>query len=366
MTDKEWDEINDIGDDITRLEKAGIFEALASDNPYSLLTNKKQKALLLEAIPSKGKSTYQNVLRLVAKILADTRSKKQRSFNIDSMLLGLEQGKLQWMEVILWAWSVIGEHAPAIADPETGLVSNNHNNTGGNGQGSGSHKPINPNHPPFNHVQEVFDYIHSKNYPACKGPPCQHYLGNKPGVPIEGQYPDGEPATWVRHMWEVWHKREHPTCDGKWAAQGNGKWCIHQPGGGYHEGWKGWDDLPDNMQEVWWKKLHNEKNLGEKCPGTWERNLHRFPESNGYCPHHPKYPGVQKPVVNLGDDYQWIKDNQVLAWLPEDPTDPNKGGHLVIQTHQGSTINITRDKDGNYLVNGHPPTEEDKHKWDDF
>ena len=167
----------------------------------------------------------------------------------------------------LVGWSVIGEHAPAIADPETGIVSNNHNNTGGNGQGSGSHKPINPNHPPFNHVQEVFDYIHSKNYPACKGPPCQHYLGNKPGVPIEGQYPDGEPATWVRHMWEVWHKREHPTCDGKWAAQGNGKWCIHQPGGGYHEGWKGWDDLPDNMQEVWWKSSTTKRTLVRSALG---------------------------------------------------------------------------------------------------
>lgn len=365
LTEKEWDDLNDIGEDIDKLEAAGIFEALASDDPFSILTNKKQKALLLESIPSVGNSMYPNVLRMIATTLANTRPRKLRSLNIDSMLRGLEQGKLQWMEVILWAWSVIGEQAPVKADPETGMVSNNHN-SGGDSNNNRPGRPGGNNHPPFNHVQDAFDYVHSKNYPSCKGPPCQHYLGDNVGAPIDGKYPDGDAATWVRQMWEVWHKREHSTCDGKWAANGKGKWCIHQPGGGYHENWTGWDDLPDSMQETWWRKLHNPVNLGETCPGTWERNLHRFPESNGYCPHHPKYPGTQKPVVDLGEDYEWIKDNQVLAWLPEDPTDPNKGGHLTIQTHGGQVINITRDPNGDYLVNGRPPSDDDKAKWDDF
>ena len=205
-----------------------------------------------------------------------------------------------------------GNHKPGGHKPG----GNNNNNGGGSGGGNNNNKPdwINSgeNKLSFKEWRKRYKAIHDKKYPKCQGPPCQHF-GNGPHNGI-GDQNTGSKMTWMEYMWNKHHKKYYPNCRGTYMGgrRPGGTWCEHQPGGNK---WGGLDEIDvdqikgnEKFWKPYWTRYHNAAFPG--CPGQWERDLrdHRFPDTNGYCEHHPFYPGNSNPDVDMPEQGVPIRD----------------------------------------------------------
>ena len=213
---------------------------------------------------------------------------------------------------------------------------NNNNNRpgrpgGGNNNGNRPIGNLDPNHIPdrpdnINMHPADRDYrdryqarqwrqdLHDAQYPNCSGPPCQHYGHG----PENGRHPDGSPADWTQTMWEAYHKKMYPTCNGKWNAKGNGRYCKHQPpqfdpnynGSGADNKWNAIDERTKKHYFNKWHAYHIDT---AECPGRWDPNPGhpQLKATNGYCCHHPEYENNLPPEWRRPDDMPDRRQNIV-------------------------------------------------------
>ncbi len=188
----------------------------------------------------------------------------------------------------------------------------------------------------FKSMWKTYKKWHDQTHPTCKGPPCQH-IGNGPhnGINPNG----GTRYTWMEAMWEAHHAANYPKCRGTYMGtrRPGGVWCEHQPGGNKFNGFDDLDfeDIKAN-EKVWksyWTRYHQHAFPG--CKGKWQRNLDPvkgFPDSDGYCIHHPFYP--HDDGLNAHDNIQNNKDELNPDDYPDDwqwilQHDRDENGNLI-------------------------------------